>query len=186
MGLLGGYTGANLDLAGAILAVLGINVFFYGLIQYTNVVLQSHGYAHIPVINTLICGGMKLVIVYLLVGNPRIGIVGAPIGMLLCYLCIGIMNLIAIRKVVPQKSQILQNLLRPLLPAAFMGAAVWGIYRILIALLGADGSRIFLCGIPVAVGVAVYAVCIVVFKAIRREDCLLLPKGEKIAKLLRL
>ena len=186
MGLLGGYTGANLDLAGAILAVLGINVFFYGLIQYTNVVLQSHGYAHIPVINTLICGGMKLVIVYLLVGNPRIGIVGAPIGMLLCYLCIGVMNLIAIRKVVPQKSQILQNLLRPLLPAAFMGAAVWGIYRILIALLGADGSRIFLCGIPVAVGVAVYAVCIVVFKAIRREDCLLLPKGEKIAKLLRL
>ena len=186
MGLLGGYTEANLELAGTILAVLGINVFFYGLIQYTNVVLQSHGYAHIPVINTLICGGMKLVIVYLLVGNPQIGIVGAPIGMLLCYLCIGVMNLIAIRKVVPQKSRILQNLLRPLLPAVFMGGAVWGIYRILIALLGADGSRIFLCGVPVAVGVAVYAVCIVVFKSIRREDCLLLPKGEKIAKLLRL
>ncbi len=186
MGLLGGYTGANLELAGAILGVLGINVFFYGMIQYTNVVLQSHGYAHIPVINTLICGGMKLVIVYLLVGNPQIGIVGAPIGMLLCYLCIGVMNLIAIRKVVPQKSRILQNLLRPLLPAAFMGAAVWGVYRILIALLGADGSRVLLCGIPVAVGVAVYAVCIVIFKSIRREDCLLLPKGEKIAKLFRL
>ena len=58
--------------------------------------------------------------------------------------------------------------------------------RILIVLLGVDGSRVLLCGIPVAVGVAVYAVCIVVFKSIRREDCLLLPKGEKIAKLFRL
>ena len=166
--------------------MLGVNVFFYGLIQYTNVVLQSHGYAHIPVINTLICGGMKLVVVYLLVGNPQIGIVGAPVGMLLCYLCIGLMNLIAIGRVVPQKTRIIQNLLRPLLPAAFMGAAVWGVYRILVALLGENGSRVLLCGVPVAVGVAVYAVCVVVFKAIRREDCMLLPKGEKIAKLFRL
>lgn len=186
MGLLGGYTGSNLELAGVILAVLGINVLFYGMIQYTNVVLQSHGYAHIPVINTLICGGMKLVIVYLLVGNPQIGIVGAPIGMLLCYLCIGVMNLIAIQKVVSHKSRILRNLLRPLPPAVFMGASVWGVYRILLALLGSDGSRVLLCGIPVAVGVAVYGICIVIFKAIRREDCLLLPKGEKIAKLLLL
>ena len=108
MALLGGYTGANGELAGAILTVLGINVFFYGMIQYTNVVLQSHGYAHIPVINTLICGVMKLVVVYLLVGNPQIGIVGAPVGMLLCYLCIGLLNLVAIQKVVPHKAKILQ------------------------------------------------------------------------------
>ncbi len=186
MSLLGGYEGERLALAGTILTVLGINVFFYGMIQYTNVVLQSHGYAHIPVINTLICGGMKLVVVYLLVGNPQIGIVGAPVGMLLCYLCIGVMNLIAIHRVVPQKAKILQNLLRPILPAALMGGAVWGVYRILVAVLGADGSRVLLCGIPVAVGIAVYFVGIVLFKALRREDCLLLPKGERIAKLLHL
>ncbi len=186
MSLLGGYRGENMELAGAILAVLGVNILFYGLIQFTNVVLQSHGYAHIPVINTLLCGGLKLVVVYLLVGNPQIGIVGAPIGMLICYLCIGVLNLIAINRVVSQKSKILRNLLRPLLPAVLMGGAVWGIYRILLAVLGADGSRILLCGIPVGIGVVVYALAVVLFKAIRREDCLLLPKGEKIAKFLRL
>ena len=171
---------------GQIEVLLGENVFFYGVIQYTNVLLQSHGYAHIPVINTLVCGGMQLVVVYLLVGNPAIGIVGAPVGMLLCYLCIGVMNLIAINRVVPQKSRILQNLLRPVAPAALMGGAVWGVYRILMAVLGAGGSRVLLCGVPVAVGVAVYFVGVVVFKSIRREDCLLLPKGEKIANLLHL
>ena len=185
MSLLGGYIGENAVLAGRILWVLGINIFFYGLIQYTNVVLQSHGYAHIPVINTLLCGGMKLAVVYILVGNPNIGIVGAPIGMLLCYLCIGILNLVAIARVVPHKPKILQNILRPVLPAAIMGAAVWGVKQ-LLALLPFGQSRVILCAVGVGVGVIVYGVCIVIFKAIRREDCLLLPKGDKISKILRL
>ena len=124
--------------------------------------------------------------VYVLVGNPQIGIVGAPIGMTLCYLCIGVMNLIAINKVVPHKPRILRNLLRPLLPAMVMGGLVFGVYRLLIAILGAGASRIFLCGIPVGVGVLAYLVCVVLFKAISREDCLLLPKGDKISKILRL
>ena len=186
IGLLGGYTGAYLQTASKILAILGVNIFFYAMIQYTNVVLQSHGYAHIPVINTLLCGGMKLIVVYVLVGNPQIGIVGAPIGMTLCYLCIGVMNLIAISKVVAHKPRILRNLLRPAIPALVMGAAVFGVYRLLIALLGAGASRIFLCGIPVGVGVVAYLLCVVIFKAISREDCLLLPKGDKISKILRL
>ena len=186
IGLLGGYTGENLRLAGTILAILGVNIFFYATIQYTNVVLQSHGYAHIPVINTLLCGGMKLAVVYVLVGNPQIGIVGAPVGMALCYLCIGVMNLIAISKVVPHKAKILRNLLRPALPAVLMGAVVFGVYRLLMAVLGAGISRVILCGVPVAVGVVTYLVCVVLFKAISREDFLLLPKGDKISKILRL
>ncbi|MBR4016756.1 MAG: polysaccharide biosynthesis protein [Oscillospiraceae bacterium] len=184
MGLLGGYTGENLALAGAILRVLGINVFFYGVIQYTNVVLQSHGYAHIPVINTLVCGGIKLVVVYLLVGNPNIGILGAPMGMLLCYACIGAMNMIALYKVMPTRTHILRNLLRPVLPAALMGAGVWLTLRLLQVL--SISSRVLLCGVPVAVGVVIYLVSVVIFKSLRREDCLLLPKGDKIADILRL
>ena len=186
IGLLGGYTGENLQLAGKILGILGVNIFFYATIQYTNVVLQSHGYAHIPVINTLLCGGVKLAVVYVLVGNPQIGIVGAPIGMTLCYMCIGVMNLIAISRVVSHKPRILRNLLRPALAAVVMGAAVFGVYRLLIVFLGDGLSRVFLCGIPVAVGVIAYFVCVVLFKAISREDCLLLPKGDKISKILRL
>ena len=181
MSLLGGYTGDNLTLAGSILAVLGINVFFYSVIQYTNVVLQSHGYAHIPVINTLLCGALKLVVVYLLVG--RHGIIGAPIGMTICYACIGLLNLIAIAKVVPHKTRVLPNLLRAFFPAAFMGVGVWGVYKLLQMF---THSRLLLCGIPVGAGVAIYVVCVVIFKAISREDCLLLPKGDKIAKILRL
>ena len=65
-----------------------------------------------------------------------------------------------------------------------MVVAVWGVYRLLLAL--SFDSRVILCGVSVAVGVVVYLICVVIFKAISREDCLLLPKGDKIAEILRL
>ena len=186
MSLLGGYTGAQLELGGQLLALLGISVFLYAIIQYTNALLQSHGYAHVPVVNMLLCGVVKLAVVYILVGNPAIGILGAPLGAILGYACIAVLNLVSIRKLVPQKPALVRSLLRPLLPAALMGLAVWGAYRGLIHVLGADASRLILCGGPVAVGVAVYFVGIILFKAITREDCQLLPKGDWVAKLLHL
>ena len=186
MGLLGGYTGEKLTFAGHMMLMLGACIFLYCIIQYTNMILQSHGYAHVPVINMLGCGVVKLVVVYVLAGNPNIGIYGVPTGTILCYGAIGVLNLLAICKLVPQKPRLLRNLLRPVLPAAAMGVAVYGCSWALQKLLGADVSRVILCGVPVVVGVAVYFVCVVVFKTIKREDCLLLPKGEKIAKLLRL
>ncbi len=184
--LLGGYTGEKLELAGQLMTLLSVCIFPYAIIQYTNAVLQSHGYAHVPVINMLLCGGIKLAVVYILVGNPAIGILGAPIGAILCYVAIAILNLASIRKLIPQKPALLKNLLRPLLPAAIMGAAVYGVYWALTAVLGPDGSRVILCGVPVAIGVGVYFVAVVLCKTVTREDCLLLPEGDKIAKLFHL
>ena len=186
MSLLGGYTGEKLALATKLMAILGACIFLYAIIQYTNAVLQSHGYAHLPVINMLTAGVAKLAVVYILVGNPKLGILGAPIGAVLCYGAIGIMNLIAIRKVVPQKPALVKNLLRPLLPVTIMGVAVWLCNMALAKILGPEGSRIILCGAPIAVGGVVYVAAVAVFKSITAEDCALLPKGEKIAKLLHL
>ena len=186
MSLLGSYTGEKLDLAASLMTILSVCVFLYAIIQYTNALLQSHGFAFVPVIHMLTAGIGKLAVVYLLVGNPNLGILGAPIGSVLGYTAIAALNLIAIARMVPQKPALLPNLLRPVLPAGLMGIAVFGVYRLLVAVLGADGSRVLLCGIPIAVGIGAYVVGIVLFKTIKKEDCLLLPKGEKIAKLLRL
>ena len=186
MGLLWGHTGADLVLGGQLMAILGVCIFLYGIIQYTNALMQAHGYAHIPVINMLVAGVGKLAVVYILSGNPKIGILGAPIGAALCYAAIAVMNLIAIARVVPQKPRLLRNLLRPLIPALIMGVCVWGTQWALIRILGEGTSRVILCGAPIAVGAVVYCVSAVVFKAITASDCKLLPKGEKLAKLLRL
>ena len=69
---------------------------------------------------------------------------------------------------------------------AFLGSsfAFLGAY----GLVTASGQEIPLTysGFGVAVAGIVYLVSAVWLKSITREDCLLLPKGEKIAKLLHL
>ena len=185
MGLLGGYEGEKLVLATQLMAVLGASVFLYSTVMFTNVLLQSHGKSHIPVINTLICGVAKLIAIYILTGNPAMGILGVPVCAFGCYLGIAVLNLISIHLLVPQKPNLLWNLLRSLIPAAIMGAVVYFCHRALVSIVGIT-SNLLLCGIPIVIGVVVYLIGVVLTNAITREDCLLLPKGEKIAKMLKL
>ena len=186
MALLGGYEGEQLEMSARFMAIQGITVFLYAIIQYTNALLQSHGYVNVPVINMLSSGVVRLVLVYVLVGNPNLGLMGAPLGAFIGYLLIAVLNLVAIDRKVEQKPKLLKNLLRPAMPALVMGVAVFFCYKALVSMIGIDGSRVILAGAPIAVGVVVYFVCVVLMKSITREDCLLLPKGEKIAKLLKL
>ncbi len=185
MGLLGGYEGERLVIAEQLMALLGVAVFFYSVVMFTNVLLQAHGYAHVPVIHMLLCGALKLAAVYILSGNPQIGILGVPIGAILCYLCIAVLNLFALWRLVPQKPKLVRNLMRPLLPSALMGAAVYGCLYLLKNVLTVQ-SNLILCGVPLVLGVLVYFISMILLKTVTREDCLLLPKGEKIAKVLKL
>ena len=182
--LLGGYTGENLVLAGKLMAVLGISIMFNAIVLVSTAIMQAHGHVNRPVVNMFLGGLVKLAVVFLLTGNPAIGIVGTPIGTLLCYLVITILNITSIRTLIDNPPAILKNVLRPFAAAALMGAVVYG------CLLGLRAigitSRLILCGAPIAVGVVVYCVLVVLFKCVTRSDCLLLPKGAKIAKILRL
>ena len=182
--LLGGYQGERLALATNLMIVLGICILFNALVLVTNAIMQAHGHVNIPVINMFVGGIVKLVAVFILTGNQKIGILGTPIGSLLCYLCITVLNLFAMRRVLEHPPAIVKNVLRACLAAACMGVltyiAWWGLSALGIT------SRVVLCGAPILVGVVAYALAAVKFRAITREDCLLLPKGARIAKLLHL
>ena len=72
--------------------------------------------------------------------------------------------------------------------AAVMGVLAWGALWALkaIGVREIGTGRLILCAVPVLVGVVSYFFTAVKFKVITHEDCLLLPKGEKIAKILKL
>ncbi|MDD7387484.1 MAG: polysaccharide biosynthesis protein [Firmicutes bacterium] len=182
--LLGLYSGEKLVLATQLMTVLGVCIIFNAIVLLTNAMMQAHGHAVTPVINMFAGGILKLAAVYILTGNRNIGIVGTPIGTLLCYLCITTLNLISMRRCMTDAPAVIKNLVRPFLAAAVMGLCAYGSWMLLKLLH--IGSRLILCVLPVMAGVAVYAVAAVAMKVITREDCLLLPKGEKIAKLLHL
>ena len=186
MGLLGDYTGVQLDFAATLLSLLGVSVFMRAVVLFTNSLMQAGGHANIPVINMLSVGVVRMGLVYWLTGNPGIGLIAVPVLTALGNFATAVLNLICLHKVSPQKCAITRNLLRSLLPAALMGAAAFGCWQLIVYGLGADCSYIIQVGGPMAVAAVVYLISAVWLKSITREDCLLLPKGEKIAKLLHL
>ncbi len=182
--LLGGYTGDNLVLSSKLMTILGFSIMFNAVVLVTTAIMQAHGHAGRPVVNMLIGGVLKLAAVFILTGNPNIGIVGTPVGTLLCYVAICVLNLYSIRTMLDHPPAIVKNLARPFLASAIMGIFVYGSLQGL-KYLGVT-SRLILCALPIIIGVVVYLVAAVRIKVVTREDCLLLPKGEKIAKLLKL
>ncbi len=182
--LLGGYSGEKLALATNLMRVLAVCIMFNATVLLTNAIMQAYGHVNLPVVNMFIGGILKLGAVFILTGNPRIGILGTPIGSLLCYVSITVLNLITMRWVLKEPPAILKNMLRGFLAAAVMGAGTFGVWYGLKWL--GIGSRVILCAVPILVGAVIYLICAIAFKAITREDCLLLPKGDKIAKLLHL
>ena len=181
MGLLGGYQGQPLTLAAQLMRIMGVCIIFNSVVLLTNAIMQAHGHANLPVVNMFIGGILKLIAVFVLTANPHIAILGTPIGSLLCYVSITALNLITMRKCIPHCPAILKHMARAALAAALMGAVVYGAYRFL-----PTDSRVLQCAIPVLAGVVVYAFAAIKLKAITREDCLLLPKGDQLAKLLKL
>ena len=163
-------------MATRLMTVLGFTIIFNALVLVSTAIMQAHGHAGRPVINMLIGGVVNLVAVYVLAGMPLINILGTPIGLLMGYVVISILNILSMRRLLPKPPAILPNLLRSFFAAAVMGVRVREI----------GTGRLILCAVPVLVGVVSYFFTAVKFKVITHEDCLLLPKGEKIAKILKL
>ena len=188
MALLGGYTGAELDLAENLMRLLSLCIVFNSFVLLTNAVMQAHGHANIPVVNMFVGGVVKLGVAWLLTGNAGINIQGVPVASVACFLTIATLNLFSMNRCIKHPPHMLRNMARPCLSGLIMAAAVFGVYFGLGRVFGLDSTlgKLMLVGVPVLAGVVVYVVCVIKLKAITREDCLLLPKGEKIAKLLHL
>ena len=156
------------------------------VVLFTNSLMQANGHANIPVINMLATGAVRMALVFVFTGNPKFGLMAVPALTALGNFATAALNLICMARVIPQKSAIARNLLRSLLPALLMGAATFGSWQLILRILGSDCSRIIQVGGSMAVAGIVYIVSAAWLKSITREDCLLLPKGEKIARILHL
>lgn len=182
--LLGGYQGAKLVLATRSMQVLGVVVIFNAASSFSTAVMQAYGYVNRPVVNMFIGGFLNLVAVYVLTPNPGINILGAPIGLLVCYSTISVLNIGSIKRLIDDPPAIFRNLWKPLAAALIMGIVVAGVLMGLR--LVHIRSRLLLTLIPMAAGMAVYGLCVIKMHIITHEDCLLLPKGAKIAKILHI
>ncbi len=163
-----------------LLNVMGIAVLFLTLVQIVNALLQSWGKVWIPVVNMLIGGAVKILVNIVLVGRPEINIMGAPIGTLLCYVTVTVLDIAALLWHSKIKPDFKGFVLKPLFCVLVMGAFTFGIQY---ALSGITGEKIAMF-ISIAVSAAVYLATIIITKTLGKEEILLLPKGEKLLSLM--
>lgn len=176
------YTAADLQVGGVILALMGITVIFNSLILVTNAMMQAHGDVTTPVINMIVGGVIKVIVNFVLVGIPGLNIMGAAIGTLVCYFVIIVLNVAAMARKKTIDLHSLKGLLKPLLASVLMGAVAFGVN----ALLSGRISSSISCLVSIAAAGVCYLILVVLLRVITYDDCQLLPKGEKIAKILRI
>ena len=179
------YDGA---LGGQLLSVLGIASIFVCLMLITNSILQSYGRVNVPIFTMLIGGVVKIVLNYNLTAVPSINIHGAPIGTLVCFALTAILNLIAVSRVAAFHLNYPGYFLRPLLASLAMAFSARGVYALCAHFLLSENSGrtiMLVCvGAAIAVAVVVYAVLVLALRIVTRDDLALLPKGEKLARIL--
>ena len=155
----------------------------------TNAILQTYGKEHLPIFTVIVGGVVKIVMNYILVGNPNIGINGAPWSTLCCYGVIAGLNLFFVWKYSPRKPHYFRLFARPVFASALMGLAAWAVCSLVGKLLSghsAYGANAIatLCGI--LAGVAVYGVLVIALGLLRADDVRNIRGGQKLIRLLHL
>ena len=164
------------------LAVLGMASIFVCLMVATNGILQACGRERVPIWTLLSGGVLKVVTNYLMVGNPAMGIRGAPAGTLYSYALIVVLNLIAVHRCLAGRVDFFRCLWRPGLCAVVMALAARSVYALLAAQLSARAATVA----AIALAAAVYAVLAPAVGAVTTEDLKHFKKGEKWAQRLHL
>ncbi len=174
--------------ASSVLAILSIAIIPVAIVSVTNSILQAYGKVYCPVVNMIIGGIAKVVFNFCFI--PYLGIDGAPLGTFLCYLIIACLNMRHIIRYGGIQFKWSEFVIRPIAAALIMGgvAFVFATFVTPAAVLTAEGINIWIRRIMILgeIGICgiIYIFSAFAVKAIRKEDVLNLPKGERIAKIL--
>ena len=166
-----------------LLRILGITSYFVCLSLITNAVLQAYGHERLPIFTILIGGIARICIDYALIGNPKYGIYGAAVATLASDAIIAILNLVLVKIVVPRAPSYVSIFAMPAICSAVMGVIAFASYELLEKL---TGSMLISMTLAIIIGVIIYFTAIIKTRTLAYEDIKLLPKGDKLAKLLKI
>ena len=200
-----------------VLSVLGAASFFVCLQLITTAVLQANGYERIAMLTFPLGAIAKIVISYILVGDPRFEILGSAIGTLACFVVISFTNLSVILIKIKHRpggkgfksfSSVVSGVFfKPVLCTAVMAVCAFFSYRLFLMLdsliFGRESfivrelivdnisasDRIAITvymAFAILFAVFIYGVAIITTRTITEDDIKLMPKGEKMAKILKI
>lgn len=186
-------TGKSADavsIAAPIMAAYGYTIFLMCLSQPTTNMLQALGKTGTPLRSLTVGAVAKVIANYIFIGIPEININGAVIGTVICYTIIVIWNIAALLRTARVRVNWASVFVKPLFAAVLCGVSAFTSYGLFANILpdisrgGLSVTNVLSTGIAVIFAVFVYAVAMLLVGGIAKSDVKMLPKGEKIAKLL--
>jgi stage V sporulation protein B len=156
----------------------------------TTNMLQAVGRADIPMKTVAAAAVCKILCNFILVGMPKINIYGAVVGTILFYVLIVSINMGFLLKISQVRVNWLGVFCKPLVAALLCGITAFASHGIIVRIFPADTTQSILNSdtiatvIGVGLGAVVYLISLLLLKGVVKEDVSVLPKGEKIAKML--
>lgn len=180
LNLLYGNNAVEVEIASKILQILGISVIFIATSTPICSMLQAVGRVDLPLKLMSIAMVVKISLNYTLVGIPTINIQGAAVGSLVAYLFVVVVGLYFLcreTKIVPDFVHVL---IKPLIGAFICVLIGTGIYSLIASQISSKISII----ITAVFTVIIYFISLLLLRVVSKREICMMPKGEKIAKLL--
>lgn len=169
------------SLAAPLLSILALSSFLVCMLAITNSVLQAHKKPYLPLISMLIGAAVKIAASYILIGDPKVGIYGAPISTDICYIIVVVFNFYFCARYAGFRPSVRKVFLKPLFAALLCGVTAACSYALLTHLFGA--SRLFTIA-AIALAAVVYFAAVLLTGALEKADFDFIPKGQAIYRLL--
>ena len=180
----------SISISATVMTIYGCFTFIMAAAQPLINMLQAIGRADIPMKSVSIAAVVKVIINFILIGIPGINIMGAIVGTFCFYLITVSVNLNALIKETGVKLSYKSVFFKPLFCALMCGFAAWAVSGLCRNFIPAFefGSRVSNDTVSAVIGiiaaVIVYVLALLFSKTIVKEDVKMLPKGEKICKVL--
>lgn len=170
----------EVEIGSKVLAVMGISVIFIATSTPLCSMLQAVGRMDVPLKLFTIGMIMKIIVNYILVGIPEINIQGANVGSVVCYGFVTVVAMFILCRETKITPNFISIFIKPLIAAIICGVAAYFAEIFFDLFLVQRAATIM----AILVAIVVYIIALLLLRAIKREDILQMPKGNKILKVL--
>ncbi len=180
-----GESASGVSIAAPVLTAYGFSIFLMALSQPMTNMLQALDKTKIPLISLSIGAIAKLIANFIFVAIPSINVNGAVIGTIVCYVIIFVIDFFALVSTTKIKINIVSVFLKPIFCGVLCGIGAYTSYGIFNRFLpDFSVKNLFCLAVAIGFGGLIYVISMLLIKGIAKDDIIMLPKGEKIAKIL--
>ena len=169
----------GLDLSAGIMQAGALVIIFYSLSTLTTAILQGLGKLREPLIHCAIALVIHVIALFVMLRYMNLNIYSVLYSNIIFALVVCILNALSIRRYIFYQQEYRKTFIVPAISSIIMAFGAYAVWYVLHLVLGNSISTV----LAIIAGMIIYAIALVVFKGLTREEMMKLPKGYLIARL---